>query len=187
MNRKIKRLQTKIMQTGMRLDVAVKRLNRGEAALLIRSVTGANGMIVTDSIEDLEIPHEPGNTIGIRQLSGLEMDEAEALNSAKSTRRYAALGAEVIQSLREGRDDTVAPTDTDPVDQYDHEFLLIHAIMRWSGNYYSRHEPTPENKKGLDKPTKEWIVKEIIARNHIPLVKSETSEISTIRDISQET
>lgn len=171
----------------MKLAVALKRLNRGEAVYLLRSVTGANGMIVTSTVEDLEIPHELGNFIGIRQLSGLEMDDAQAIMSTKATKRYAALGADVMKSLREGRDDSqVVPTETDPVDQYDHEFLLITSIVRWSGPNYDGIAVNDDNKKALDKTTKDWLVKEIVSRNHVPLVSSTTSETSTTEDTSQE-
>lgn len=143
-------------------------------------------MIVGTSVEDLEIPHEPGNTIGIRQLSGLEMDEAEAINSSKSTKRFASLGSEVMQSIREGRDTTVAPVDIDPIDLYDHEYIIVQSIVRWDGNYYRNLEVSTDNKKKLDKPTKDWLVKEIIARNYVPLVSSTTTETSTTEDTSIE-
>lgn len=144
-------------------------------------------MIVGSTVDDIEIPHEPGNKIGIRQLSGLEMDEAADLKSIKSTRRWGSIGKEALDALRSDTVTQQAVTDAgtgtgteeDPVDNYDREFLITHAIVRWSGAYYSNLECTDENKRLLDEPTLKWIVKEIVTRNYVPLVKLSTLEEST--------
>jgi len=145
-------------------------------------------MIVGSTVEDLEIPHEPGNKIGIRQLSGLEMDEASGISSQKSMKRLGGIGTEALQAIRAGRVDeptTTIEIEDDPINDYDHEFLIVHAVVRWSGPYYDM-ECNEANKRLLDEPTLKWLVKEIVNRNHVPLVKLETSTVSTTEGFSHE-
>lgn len=142
-------------------------------------------MIVGNIITPLEVPHEPGNVIHVRELSGLEMDDAREIRSNKVVRSFGIIGGEALVALREARDDgQVDTTVHDPKNDYDWEFLITKAICSWNGPNYDKIECTTENKKLLDRPTLEWLVDRLIERNVVPLVKSLTSVESTKEDTS---
>lgn len=134
-------------------------------------------MIVTNTVDEVEIPHEPGNKIGIRQLSGLEMDEASAIASQRSLKNYANM-KEAYDAIRDGTTTSVATTETDPMLEYDHAYILKKAIVLWNGPNYNTIDCNDDNKLQLDPTTKKWLIELIIHRNHVPLVLSKTSETS---------
>lgn len=134
-------------------------------------------MLVTNSGEWLDIPHEPGNKIRIRLLSGLEMDEASDIRSREVMKKYGAIGKEALAAFR-GDELPQAPVqfEVDPTEEYDHKYLLVHAIEAWSGPNYESLQVSDATKADLDSITMKWLIGEIIKRNYVPLVKSPISE-----------
>lgn len=131
-------------------------------------------MIVGKKIDIVEIPHEKGNHIHFRLLSGLEMDDARDKKSIKTLRRFGELGSETLDIIRSGEAAAQAnatQVDHDPVEDYDPEFLITHAIVGWDGPEYNDIECTSENRVQLDEPTLEWAVKYIVEKNTVPLGK----------------
>jgi len=133
-------------------------------------------MIVGNTIESIEIPHEPGNFIEIRQLSGLELDDARNVQSISSLKRLGALGSEVIDMIRSGPSDEVKTTEPDPKELYDKAFVIKHAVQGWHGPNYDNLPCTTENKLLLDETTVNWIFGIIVEKNTIPLGNSQTLE-----------
>lgn len=130
-------------------------------------------MIVGRQTYPLEVPHEPGNVIVIRELSGLEMDDAKEIASRKSIRKFAEMG-DVLQQLRSARTQeeeeqlALANKEIDQKTLYDWPYLLSHGIVSWSGSNYDGTPCDSDNKLLLDKVTMEWILDEIVNRNTVP-------------------
>lgn len=129
-------------------------------------------MIVGSRLEDLEIPHEPNNFIKVRELSGLELDDAQAISSRKSLRSIMDIDPDMLKALQDARTDTEPAAVPDPKTAYDWEFVITHAIVDWHGPLYDGIVCNTVNKLLLDKKTLEWIVGMIIDRNVVPLEKS---------------
>lgn len=141
-------------------------------------------MIVGSRIDKVEIPHEPGNFIHLRELSGLELDEAQELRSNTALKKYASLGKETIETLREGNSNNSGELDaaralamqSNPRLDYDWQFIIDKAVVGWSGPDYNTVELTDDSKKLFDKVTRDWLVDEIIKRNVVTEGESTTSE-----------
>lgn len=134
-------------------------------------------MIVGRKIDKIDVPHEPNNRIHIRELSGLEMDDAADITSTKALKRFGSIGAEAIAAIRNDRAD-IEQAEVDPKTQYDWEYLATHAIVGWDGPDYEGLECNDANRKLLDKVTLEWIIGVIVEHNTVPLEKSKTSRPS---------
>ena len=123
-------------------------------------------MIVGSRTANLEIPHEKGNFIEIRELSGPELDNAQDIKSDKVMKKYGSIGAEALASLRSTNGaEPIAQPELDPKDEYDKEYCITNAIVNWSGTNYDNIPCNNENKLKLDKTTFDWIFAEIIKRN----------------------
>ena len=112
--------------------------------------------LVGREIERVEIPHEDGQWVELRALSGAELDEAERRN----TRRV----LEMVQGVDLG---SIPTTGQDPDERerrraaYEPETLIRHALVGWS---YA--EPCDDEHKALlDAPTRAWLVEAILERN----------------------
>lgn len=140
-------------------------------------------MIVGNRIDKVEVPHEPGSYIHIRELSGMELDEAQEIRSNTSLKKYASLGKETIEVLRNGgstNDEELAAArlaamQADPKLDYDWQYIIDKAVVGWHGPAYDDIEFNDENKKLFDKTTRDWLVEVIILRNVVPEGESQTS------------
>src|SRR5689334_5867756 len=114
-------------------------------------------MIVGQTTKNVEIDHEPNNYLELRELSGLEMDEAEAIRSNKVMKNWGQMGGEVISALRAETNGATTQV-IDPMQQYDHETLVLKAIVGWSGPNYDGLPCNDEYKRRLDGKTMKWLV-----------------------------
>lgn len=142
-------------------------------------------MIVGNRIDKVEVPHEPGNYIHLRELSGMELDEAQEIRSNTALKKYASLGKETIETLRDGSANSsngdieaarALAMQSNPRLDYDWQYMIDKAVVGWSGPEYDSVELNDENKKLLNKVTRDWVVDEIIKRNVVTDPESLTSE-----------
>lgn len=141
-------------------------------------------MIVGKRIDKVEVPHEPGSYIHIRELSGLELDEAQEIRSNHSLKKYAELGKETLDALRDTNSSNneelaqarLAAAQADPKFDYDWQYIIDKAVVGWNGPAYDDVEFNDDNKKLFDKTTRDWLVEVIILRNVVTEGESQTSE-----------
>ena len=105
--------------------------------------------------ERRDIPHESGNWMEFRQLSGLELDEAEAAAMLKALALVKGLDAGAMATLQ-------AQAGAQEQEQsHDKDTLVCHGIAAWS-------YPEPcdeENKRKLDAVTRDWAAAVILEMN----------------------
>ena len=103
-------------------------------------------MLVTDKRTEWEIPHEPGQHMTFRPLSGSELDEAERA----ATKR--------ILDMAQGLDLSKLSTTQDVSDRdtrrtkYDADILIKYGVVDWS--YQAECDET--TKRDLDARTRDW-------------------------------
>ena len=123
--------------------------------------------MLVGAVTRLNIPHESGEWIEVRQLSGLELDEASDVQVLKITKRLGSIDAATIDALRTGRDGAEAPAaQQDPALSYDAETLLKYAVVGWS---YTQYQCDEQTKRLLDAVTLKWLVSEIVNMNVRPV------------------
>lgn len=137
--------------------------------------------------EEREVPHEPGNSMSFRPLSGMEIEEAQADNLRDIGRRFPKEAIETFASLRtlqiaddqksiemtRGEDgewetgrvdvrarDREAPAD--PLTGYSVRTLLRHGLAGWSGAKYDGQETNDEAKDQLDAVTRRWAALQVL-------------------------
>jgi len=141
--------------------------------------------------EEREVPHEPGNYLSFRCLSGLQLEEAEAASTRELVER---MGAETLHALRpptppangaKGRaaaavDEVDEARRKDPLIGYSPAKLIEFGLVSWRGPNYD-DVPMPiaaasragdasvaETKAGLlDKPTLRWAALQVLEVSRI--------------------
>lgn len=105
-------------------------------------------MAIVGRVETLDIPHELGQTMQFRRLTGFEMDQAEERTTQSAMKVIAGIDPAVMaawagQGRTEGRQRQ---------SRFDKETLVQFGVIGWS---YA--EPcTDENKAKLDAWTRDW-------------------------------
>ena len=110
--------------------------------------------------ERLDIPHEPGEWIDIRAVTGAELDESGDQVTTKVVHQF----ADQLSSILSARRDPDQKKSSDRKAGYDPAILLNYAITAWS-------YPVPVTKDSialLDGKTRDWIWEEVVNRNTIP-------------------
>jgi hypothetical protein len=112
-------------------------------------------VLVTHNRVDMDIPHEPGQRMTFRPLSGSELDEAERA----ATKR--------ILDMAQGLDLSKLATSQDVSDRdtrrtkYDAEILIKYGVVAWS----YQAECDEANKGQLDARTRDWARDRILDMN----------------------
>ena len=109
----------------------------------------------------------PGENIaiGIRRLTGPEMDEAEDARQAKILSRYAGVDMGSVQQ-------TLTPAEKDEAAskarylKYDRDVLCRHAIIAWGYDV----PVTPENIANLDAGTRDLVARAVVDQEVPPEV-----------------
>ncbi len=132
-------------------------------------------MLVTkDTTEQIQIPHEDGQSMQFRRLSWLEMVEAAETAERRSIKKMNQFGSEVIAEILASHEKNAAATaDTDgegdgdgdattttkgaTIGSYDRETLLVNGITAWS---YAE-KPSPKTIRQLDAKTARWAAEQI--------------------------
>lgn len=121
--------------------------------------------IITDHSDKYEMPHEPGEWVMLKKLSGSQMDEADQENTRKVMERLgpiiAALGPE---AQRQGREQKAAEDPNDIKIRragYDPDVLIKYALAGWSYD----EEPDGNPADMLDAITRDWLWDTIVLEN----------------------
>ena len=135
--------------------------------------------IITDASDKYDIPHEPGEWVMLKRLSGAQMDEADHTNTTKVLERLGpilkTLGPEA-QNMRDGQ-----KKDEDPDDiktrrsGYDPGILIKYALVGWS--YEEEPDDNPANM--LDAITRDWLWDTIVEANTRPPASAPDGEPSS--------
>ena len=137
-------------------------------------------MLTIGITKELEIPHEPGETITIRKLSWKQLANARKERQEAVFATVKAMGGEVLSALpsrcskgcgeekHQGAcpppEERADPSGVDPTNEYDHGTLLQTGIVSWS---YEK-PANVGNIDDLDEVTAKWAVAEIVAYNTAP-------------------
>lgn len=123
-------------------------------------------MIIKDDTYDKhEVPHEPGEWIGLRLLAWPTLELAKLAKTKEQGEVARAMGAEILRAITEadeGQEERAAGRVIRAlrydVSQFDLGVLLEHGIAAWSYD-----EPvTAESVRRLDHRTAMWAAKELI-------------------------
>jgi hypothetical protein len=99
-----------------------------------------------------EIPHEPGESVTIRPLTGVELDEARQVTTDKAMATVRALPQEMLNSLPKA---TEGDRETEP----DAATLIAKGLIGWS-----YPDPVEAGTVALlDAKTRDWLAGEIKA------------------------
>jgi len=115
--------------------------------------------IVTGLTKKVDIPHEEGQWIIIRQLSWRQREKASDSKTDSVLARVKSMGVDLMHELRgaEKRADVKAAL-ADPAASYDRSLVLQFGIVDWSYGKFA-----PEIVDDLDEITAAWAVEQILA------------------------
>lgn len=122
-------------------------------------------MLTGKFTREVEIPHESGQKMTFRTLSGKTLEKARDKRSQHNQEMYVGmlkgLGSDTIKAVQEAESARKAQAESEIVDsvrQYDGDTVLYSGIVSWTYD-----EPVcPETIDMLDEETRNWAIKEII-------------------------
>ena len=109
----------------------------------------------------LKVPHEPGETISVRYLSGSECEELGARASSIAMHVLDGMSAEVLAAAPGFSNNIDDDEPADPKDNFPRTETLRLAVVDWS-------YPTPCSQitvDDLDNPTATWLHEEVVKMN----------------------
>ena len=126
-------------------------------------------MLVSKIVEKLDIPHEEGQWVEIRNLSWTAMEEAVNNKQERDIGQVKRMGGDVFEAImrssKDGNEDKGESKEKKSrgatFESYDMETLLRKAIISWSYD----GKPTVERIQDLDARTAKWLAREIYERN----------------------
>ena len=128
-------------------------------------------MLVSKIVEKLDVPHEDGQWIEIKNLSWKAMEEAVSNKQERDIGQVKRMGGDVFEAImRSSNKVEDEKIDDDGAEKkgrgaafesYDMETLLRKAIIAWS----YEGKPTVDRIQDLDARTAKWIAREIYERN----------------------
>lgn len=122
--------------------------------------------------ERRDVPHEDGQWLEFRTLSGRELDEAEQAQMRRGMEmmtgiNLSAMGDRATDLIREAAGEVGQKME----DSYDKDLLIKYGVAAWSAD-----DPcTDENKERLDAATRAWAVSVIVEMNTRPLASDNGS------------
>ena len=129
-------------------------------------------LVDVTSHKEVSIPHEEGQWVSLRPLTGAQMQEAQEAQSSKAMEKIAKMNPEILQNLSGLTSEAKKTQEENPSEAYDKETLLRYGLVGWSYDA----ECNDENKGQLDHATYEWVIQEIVEMNiHSPLSASSSS------------
>jgi len=112
-----------------------------------------------------DIPHEPGEWVMLRKLSGSEMDEADQENTRKVMERLAPILKDLDSTQAQAQAAAQDPNDIKTRRAtYDPGVLIKHALVGWS--YAEEPDGSPSDM--LDAITRDWLWDTIVLENTRP-------------------
>ncbi len=132
--------------------------------------------IITNETIRHDIPHEPGEWVELKRLSGSQMDKAEEIVGTKAIQRLGPVMQELQGiDLPEPKQKTPEQERATWRERYDPEFLINEALACWS---YS--DAIPDNPGAvLDGVTRDWLWDTIVLVNTRPPESSPGGEPSS--------
>lgn len=129
-------------------------------------------------IKTLEIPHEPGESMSLRQLGWYDLQEAARARRKDAFDVQREMGRDLLTTMQQVRaelGEAIVNQASDALQQYDLETLLRLGIEGWS-----YPEPvTEETIRCLDPVTAEWAGRQIIGADETPADRKNDSGGST--------
>lgn len=117
-------------------------------------------MLLKDTKQRLDIPHEDGQWIEIRRLAWRELEEARMAQQQRAMTMMRSMGADVLESLRSAETPAGA-RERRPDQLYDRGTVLHAGITAWSYD-----EPvTADNVDALDEATADWAFRQIVGQH----------------------
>lgn len=115
----------------------------------------------------IELPHEPGEWILVRVLSGTHIQRAKAMASAEAAKKIREMGAGVVAEMQTGLSreaiEAVRATQTvDPLKGLDRRTMLHDGIIGWS---YYEGKPTPADIDDLDEITMQYVAERLVPKS----------------------
>lgn len=141
---------------------AKAKVSRDKQAKLNFFKRGKLMLVDFNKVDKVNIPHEEGEWIGIRSLTGVEMDESSNVATSRMLEQYGESLGDIMAS-RNGIDQSTRTPDRKQA--YDSRTLLKYAIKSWS----YEQPVTADNIELLDGMTRDWIWEEVVNRNTRPL------------------
>lgn len=117
-------------------------------------------MIVKNVKRKLELPHEEGQFIEIRQLSYRELEEARESRREKVITRAAQMGPEMMANLPSTDREDIKKAIEDPLNEFDIDVLLEKGIVSWS----YPEKVSKENIWLLDEETAQFVALELVPK-----------------------
>ena len=115
--------------------------------------------IVTGLTKKVDIPHEEGQWIIIRQLSWRQREKASDAKTDSVLARVKSMGVDLMHELRGAEDRAdVKKALADPAASYDRSLVLEFGIVDWSYK-----EKLPKAVDDLDEITAVWAAEQILA------------------------
>lgn len=111
--------------------------------------------------EARDIPHEPGESMTLRALTGVELDEADERGTARIFRTMKGIDQSVLNAMQSMADSSPEARRRQRAAGYDRQYLLERAIVGWSYDAPC----TPENIAKLDARTRDWAVSAVLDMN----------------------
>jgi hypothetical protein len=113
----------------------------------------------------LEVPADPGQTVTIRKLTGLEVDAAQEAHlkgivAGKSARGWSAAFQRVLNKSVSATDEDARAVLADPLTGYDRITIVRAGLVAWS--YPQPVSGEPDAVADLDDDTLEWLAREIL-------------------------
>lgn len=110
--------------------------------------------------ERRDVPHEPGQWIEFRTLSGRQLDEAEEAQTRRAVKLVEGIDMSAVRAAADNQ-----RTEGQQRDSYDKDTLIKYGVVGWSLD-----EPCDEvHKLSLDAQTRDWAVSVILEMNVRPL------------------
>lgn len=119
-------------------------------------------LVDKSNVDKVAIPWEDGQWIGLVQLTGPELDEAEDTRTASVVKKWA--GVEIKADAKLSDEDKAKQEEERRYSKFDADVLCRHAIRSWSYDA----ECSAENIALLDAPTRAFIARVIVDRNTRP-------------------
>ncbi len=119
--------------------------------------------LVSQNVQQIEIPHEPGEWLNLRPLSWLQLTQAREIQTRTVLERMRAMGGEVVGEFREEPSAEVPESEdeSDPLSNLDRRTVLRGGVVGWS----YREKFNRDKLDDLDEETAEWAARTIIGLN----------------------
>ena len=126
-------------------------------------------MLVSKIVEKVDIPHEEGEWVELRQLSWTAMDEAVDAKQERDVGQVKRMGGDVFEAImrsakpKEDKDEE-KPKGRTGYEAYDPETLIRKSVVAWS----YEGKVTLDKIRDLDSKTADWLAREVYERNKPP-------------------